>query len=196
MLDFIQQELHHYPQDQTISIRMIPSQRFIGLQGEGQLDRSNPDFVQAKAALYALIEAIQRSEQQGQYFNGFEAFVRPPLEWLIWPKTESNAQQWELRLRLPEFVDSPVIAWAVAMIQSEHPQATRIKCFDYQEGLVIQGLYLSNQETLAERLLELELRAAASGFQIEYTAERTRHELLYEVENAPARLIRLPLTRG
>ena len=104
----------------------VPPARFIAVRGQGDPNDPMGEYARAVPMLYAVIYTIKMSKMGSRAIAGFEDFVVPPLEGLWWMPGIAGVDyarkerfSWISMIRLPDFADDEVVAWAKAEARSK-----------------------------------------------------------------------------
>lgn len=177
----LQKEL--YPTQPGIDILVVPPMKFIALDGHGDPNEVGGAYQQAVEALYTVAYTLKMSNKTDYAIPEFEPYVVPPLEGLWWlgegdTTVVKKHLRWTSLIRLPHFIRDEDVRWAIETASHKKKQDfSTVRVFDYDEGLVVQSLHLGPYDTESDTLLLMEMNAAISDFNIDYSSDRTHHEI-------------------
>lgn len=206
MIDFKKTEKHLYPSKVDPSILVVKPMRFLAHDGQGDPNVEGGAYHKALEALYQVAYALKMSYKTDYAIPDFEEYVVPPLEGLWWlgegdtSLVKANLR-WTSLLRLPDFIRDEDVTWAIDRVtKKKGTDLSGIRLLNYDEGMAVQCLHLGPYDTEPETLMRMELLALKNGFSIDYTGERTHHEIYLtdprktEPDKTKV-IIRLPLHR-
>ena len=162
----------------------VPPARFIAVRGQGDPNDPQGEYARAVPMLYAVIYTIKMSKMGSRAIAGFEDFVVPPLEGLWWMPGIAGVDyarkerfNWISMIRLPDFADDEVVAWAKAEARSKKDvDASLVEVFPYDEGLCVQclheGPYDDEPATLDRMMSFMREEGCRSDF-----SQRHHHEI-------------------
>lgn len=177
----LQKEL--YPIQPGVNILVVPRMLFIALDGVGDPNVVGGAYQQAVEALYAVAYTLKMSYKTDYVIPGFEPYVVAPLEGLWWlgegeTTVVKSHLRWTCLIRLPHFIRDDDVRWAIETASRKKKQDfSAVRVFDYEEGLVVQSLHLGPYDTESDTLLLMEMNAAMNDFNIDYSSDRTHHEI-------------------
>lgn len=127
----------------------VPPACFIAARGQGDPNDPQGEYARAVPMLYAVIYTIKMSKMGSRAIAGFEDFVVPPLEGLWWMPGIAGVDYarkerfyWISMIRLPDFADDEVVAWAKAeALNKKDIDTSAVDVFRYDEGLCVQCLH-------------------------------------------------------
>lgn len=206
MLDFKKSEKQLYPTKTEPSILVIKPMRFLSVVGQGDPNDIGGSYHQAVESLYTIAYTLRMSYKGDYQIPDFEPYVVPPLEGLWWlgendttvVKTNLN---WNSLLRLPDFIRDEDVAWAKEEASRKKKRDfSQVKLFSYDEGMSVQCLHVGSYDDEPVTVLQMELFVLKYGFRIDYSDERTHHEIYLTDprKTSPEKtkvILRLPLRR-
>jgi hypothetical protein len=163
----------------------VPEMQFVSVEGRGNPNEEQGEYQQALAVLYAVQYTLKMSKKGNFTPDGYFDYVVPPLEGFWWldnngdfSAEKKSTYCWNSLIRLPEFVDEEIFAWACE-------EASKKKKIDVQkarflkitEGLCIQCLHVGpyNEEPETLKLMNDFIRE--NNLQSDLNESRKHHEI-------------------
>ena len=129
--------------------KIIPPMKFFMIDGSGN-PNTGTSFQEAITTLYGAAFTLKmyfKKTPEGQ------DYVVPPLEglWYMpnmaeWTMAAKEKWQWTLMIRIPDFVPSAELTQSMKLLAEKPaekvPDLAKLRIEDYEEGLVIQILYV------------------------------------------------------
>ena len=203
--DFKKEHREFYLPKNTPQIVTVPPASYIAVRGEGDPNEEGGAYQTAVGVLYAVAYTIKMSKKGSRAIAGFEDFVVPPLEGLWWMPGIAGVDYarkerfyWISMIRLPDFADDEVVAWAKEEARSKKDvDASTVEVFRYDEGLCVQCLHAGpfddEPATLEKMLSFMRDEGCRSDFSRRYHHEiylsdprRTEPEKLRTIMRHPA----------
>lgn len=123
------------------SIVDLPTRQYIVLSGVGKADPNNRDFTARADALYHVADYLAAAPQNNLEVEGFQPFVRYPLQ-AMWERvTPGRDAQWryQLMIRQPEFITKEILQTAeFAITDVDQSYLWDIRMLHFSEGLEAQ----------------------------------------------------------
>jgi hypothetical protein len=163
----------------------VPEMQFVAVEGRGNPNEENGEYQQALSVLYGIQYTIKMSKMGNSVPEGYFDYVVPPLEGFWWLDNETDFSIkdksrycWISVIRLPEFVDEKVFAWACdAVSKKKGIDTTNAKFLRINEGLCVQCLHIGPYDDEPETLKLMNDFIAANGLQTDLSDSRRHHEI-------------------
>ena len=185
----------------------VPAMRFLYVEGHGAPEQ--PQYQNAISIFYSIAFTIKMSRLSGATPPGYMDFTPAPLEglWNDEPfKVQREQWRWTSMMRMPDYVDEAVIAWAQQKAGAKKPDVdyAPARFGQWEEGLCMQIMH-TGPFSEEPHTIELMHRALEEqGYALDMTDGRglsRRHHEIYlndPRKTAPERLktvLRLPVKK-
>ena len=185
VIDYKKEYKELYLPKTTPSIVDVPEMQFVAVEGKGSPNDENGEYQRAIPVLYGIQYAIKMSKKGNHVPDGYFDYVVPPLEGFWWvDKNEDFSFRdkskycWISVIRLPEFVDEKVFAWACEETSKKKKMDVRkAKLLKIKEGLCVQCLHVGAYEDEPKTLKLMNDFIDANGFQSDINEMRRHHEI-------------------
>ena len=169
----------------TPAIVDVPEMQFVAVEGRGNPNDENGKYQQAVGVLYGIQYTVKMSKMGKIVPAGYFDYVVPPLEGLWW--LENNAEFtfedkskycWISLIRLPEFVDEKLFAWACdEAAKKKKIDTSKAKLLKIKEGLCVQCLHIGSYNDEPKTLKLISDFIAENGLQSDINEIRRHHEI-------------------
>jgi hypothetical protein len=142
----------------------VPTMTFIMVNGSGNPNNEEGEYLQAVELLYGLAYTIKMSKRNGYEPEGYFDYVVPPLEGLWWLEDDNmdftlkDKYCWTSMIRQPEFVTREVFEWACEELKRKKPKMDTSKAYleTFSEGLCVQIMHIGpyDDEPKSVKLIE------------------------------------------
>jgi len=185
VIDYKKEYKDLYLPKTTPAIVDVPEMRFVAVEGRGNPNDENGEYQQAIPVLYAVQYTIKMSKKGNFVPEGYFDYVVPPLEGLWWFETleelsafDKSKFKWISMIRLPEFVDERVFAWACdEASRKKKIDTSKAKLLTITEGLCVQCLHIGSYDDEPKTLKLINDFAEKNGLQSDLSETRRHHEI-------------------
>jgi len=185
LIDYKKEYKDLYLPKTTPSIVDVPEMQFVGIEGKGNPNDENGEYQQAISVLYGIQYTIKMSKKGNFVPDGYFDYVVPPLEGFWWLENneefsseKKSKQQWISVIRIPEFVDEKVFAWACNEVSKKKKiDTTKAKLLKIKEGLCVQCLHIGSYDDEPKTLKQINDFIFESGLQSDINETRRHHEI-------------------
>lgn len=171
----------------------IPKMNYIMVKGKGDPNEEDGDYKKSIQILYGITFTIKMSKKGSHSIDGYFDYVAPPLEGMWWMEgikgidfNDKSKFEFYSIMRLPEYVDEDVFAWACECVKKKNPEIdlSQTSFVSYQEGLCAQimhkGSYDDEPATMQTLLDFLEEEGYVPDFDsIATTGQKRKHHEIY-----------------
>jgi len=163
----------------------VPEMQFVAVEGRGNPNDEDGEYQQAIAVLYGIQYTIKMSKKGNFVPAGYFDYVVPPLEGFWWldndeefsPENKSK-YCWISLIRLPEFVDDKVFAWACnEAAKKKKIDTSKAKLLKITEGLCVQCLHIGSYDDEPKTLKLMNDFINKNGLQNDIGETRRHHEI-------------------
>jgi hypothetical protein len=165
----------------------VPAMTFLMVDGAGDPNDEDGEYVRAVQALYSLAYTIKMSSRSGQAPEGFFEFTVPPLEGLWTFPVEQfdgvhvpkDALVWTSMIRMPEFVTAEVLDWARTEVarKKKDVDVSEVRVGTWTEGLCVQVMHIGPYDTEPESVVRMHEWAESQGYAADLSDVRLHHEV-------------------
>ena len=163
----------------------VPEMQFVAVEGRGNPNDENGEYQKAVGVLYGIQYTIKMSKKGNFVPDGYFDYVVPPLEGFWWLENnekfsseKKSKQQWISVIRLPDFVDEKVFAWACAEASKKKKiDTSKAKFLKIKEGLCVQCLHVGAYDDEPETLKLMNDFMDVNGLQSDINETRRHHEI-------------------
>ena len=187
----------------------VPEIAFAAVAGEGNPNEENGAYRKATELLYGIQYTIKMSKRGETNIAGYFDYVVPPLEGLWWFKDnqkvmpeDKSAFVWISLIRLPEFADEAVFAWACdEAAKKKRLQTKPAQFLKIREGLCVQCMHTGPYETEPLTIKRIDGFIEARGLLPDINEARHHHEIYLSDprKTEPSKLktvLRIPVKRA
>ena len=183
--DYKKEYKNLYQPETTPAVVEVEDMQFVAVEGKGNPNDENGEYQKAIEVLYGIQYTIKMSKKGNFVPDGYFDYVVPPLEGFWWlenneeysPEKKSK-QQWISVIRLPEFVDEQVFAWACAEASRKKKiDTTKAKLLKIKEGLCVQCLHIGSFDDEPGTLKKINDFIESNGLQSDINETRRHHEI-------------------
>jgi hypothetical protein len=183
--DYKKENSNLYLPKTTPAIVDVGEMQFVAIEGRGNPNDENGDYQRAISVLYGIQYTIKMSKMGKQIPKGYFVYVVPPLEGFWWLEGKSDFTSenksdycWISLIRLPEFVDEQVFAWACEeVLKKKKIDPSKAKLLTIKEGLCVQCLHIGAYDEEPETLKMMHEYIAQNGLQTDINETRRHHEI-------------------
>ena len=134
------------------SIINVPEIPFVTVEGKGDPNDENGEYIKAVELLYNIQYTIKMSKKGNNIPDGYFDYVVPPLEGFWWfdnnakvlPKDKSK-YNWLSIIRLPEFINKNIFEWACEEVfKKKKIETENAKFIKIKEGLCVQCMHIGS----------------------------------------------------
>ena len=163
----------------------IPEIQFVAVEGKGDPNDKNGEYLKAIQILYSVQFTIKMSKMGNKKLNGYFDFVVPPLEGLWWydnkekisPKNKSG-YNWISLIRLPEFVDENIFKWACGEAsKKKNIETGKAKFLKLKEGLCVQCMHIGSYDDEPGTIKQIDEFIDGNNLINDISDERRHHEI-------------------
>ena len=148
--DFKKEYREFYLPPAKPGIIQVPPMTYLAVRGTGDPNEEGGAYQAAIGVLYGLAYTIKMSKKGTRDIAGYFDFVVPPLEGFWWQEGVAGVDyarkqdfQWISVIRVPEFVDDGVFAWACEeAARKKGIDASGAELLRIDEGLCVQCMHL------------------------------------------------------
>ena len=184
--DYKKEYKEFYLPPRTPGLITVPAMNFLAVRGKGDPNEEGGAYKQALGMLYAVAFTIKMSKLGKHKLEGYFDYVVPPLEGLWWQEGRQGVDyarkdefQWISLIRLPDFVDEAVFAWAREELGRKRPEAdlSRAYLWRWEEGLCAQLLHRGPYDDEPESVARLAAFVREQGYREDFSPGRYHHEI-------------------
>jgi hypothetical protein len=184
-----------YAPNSEPSIITVPAMKFILVDGCGNPNDPDGEYIKAVELLYALTFAIKMGLKLGKIRSDQEVFpdyVAPPLEGYWWLNdkndmdfTQKDKYCWISMIRQPDFITKELFLIAQAEVIKKKPELDVDKArFELlEEGLCVQCMHIGSYDAEPATIKKIEHYIEANGLIVDFQAKlsdgsiRRHHEI-------------------
>jgi len=163
----------------------VPPVNYIAVRGMGDPNEEGGAYQQAIGALYAVAYTLKMSYKTDRKIDGFFEYVVPPLEGFWWQEgvdgvdySDKSAFCWISVIRLPDFISSSDVAWAIDVAaKKKKPDCSAVEFLTVDEGLCVQMMHLGPFDSEPETVALMDTYLAEQGYAADFTDTRLHHEI-------------------
>lgn len=154
----------------------VPPIPFLMIDGKGNPNEEGGAYQQAMQIIYGVTFTIKMSKKGSKQLDGYYDYVLPPLEGL-WEMedtqeldyTHKDDMVWTSMIRLPEYVNQEVFAWACEEVKKKHPDMdiSKARLETYAEGLCAQIMHIGPYDAEPETLERLHAYIDEQGYAVD-----------------------------
>jgi hypothetical protein len=209
VVDYKKQYKELYSPKTEPSIIEVPEILFVSITGKGNPNEENGEYKNAVGILYGIEYTIKMSKKDTNNIPaGYFDYVVPPLEGFWWFKNNGKVFtgdktdfEWNSVIRLPEYVNEKVFAWACVETNTKKKIDTKIaKYIKLNEGLCVQCMHIGSYDNEPETIENMHKYIDDNGLVLDINEIRHHHEIYLsdprrgDVEKRKT-IIRLPVKR-
>jgi len=169
----------------TPEIVNVPEMQFVAVEGRGNPNEEDGAYQKAIEILYGVQYTIKMCKKGNYLPKGYFDYVVPPLEGFWWFDKEGDFSLedksnfcWISVIRLPEFVDDELFAWACAQVtQKKKIDTQKAKILKITEGLCVQCLHIGSYDSEPQTLKLMTGFMEANHLQSDLSPIRRHHEV-------------------
>ncbi len=167
-------------------IIQVPKISFVAVRGQGDPNEENGAYARALSLLYGISFTIKMSYKGERKIEGYFPYVVPPLEGLWWmpdgkPGIDYSRKSdfcWISMIRLPEFVDQEIFAWAKeAAAQKKKIDTSPAELFCWEEGLCVQAMHVGSYNDEPATIARMTDFVIENGYKEDFSPNRFHHEI-------------------
>lgn len=170
----------------------VPSMNFVMIKGNGNPNDEDGAYAHALQILYGISYTIKMSKKGSKAIEGYFDYVVPPLEGFWWMENicgvdykQKDNFHWYAFIRLPEFVNQEIFAWACDETQKKKPHldVSLAKFVTLEEGLCVQILHEGCYDDEPASVEKMPAFMEAEGYTLDFTGTystgqaRMHHEI-------------------
>jgi hypothetical protein len=163
----------------------VPEMQFVAIEGRGNPNDENGEYQKAIPVLYGIQYTVKMSKMGDTVPDGYFDYVVPPLEGFWWLDQsddfsggDKSGYCWLSLIRLPEFVDEQVFAWACGEASKKKKiDTSKAGLLRIKEGLCVQCLHIGAYDDEPETLKLMNGFMDANGLQSDVSSTRRHHEI-------------------
>ena len=206
--DYKKEYREFYLPPKTPVIVNVPIMNYIAIRGTGDPNIEDGAYKRAIGALYAVAYTIKMSKKGARQLEGYFDFVVPPLEGFWWQRGVEGVDyshkedfEWISVIRLPEFVDKEMLAWAAEQAENKKGiDCSSVEFLTVDEGLCVQCMHYGPYDDEPETVRRMHEHALANGCVLDINEIRHHHEIYLSDarKTAPEKLktvVRHPIKR-
>ena len=185
VIDYKKEYKDLYQPTTTPAVVDVEEMQFVAIEGKGNPNEENGEYQRALEVLYGIQYTIKMSKKGNAVPTGYFDYVVPPLEGFWWLENkecfitgDKSGYCWISLIRLPEFVDDKVFAWACAEVSKKKKIDTaKAKLLKIKEGLCVQCLHIGSYDDEPGTLKLINAFIEESGLQSDINEIRRHHEI-------------------
>jgi len=185
VIDYKNEYKNLYLPKTTPMIVDVPEMQFVAVEGRGNPNDEDGEYQQAIAVLYGIQYTIKMSKKGNFVPAGYFDYVVPPLEGFWWLENnvdfspeDKSKYCWISLIRLPEFVDDKVFAWACnETAKKKKIDTSKAKLLKITEGLCVQCLHIGSYDDEPKTLKLMNDFISENGLQSDISETRRHHEI-------------------
>ena len=174
-----------YQPTTTPTLVKVEEMRFIAIEGKGNPNDENGEYQRAIEVLYGIQYTIKMTKKGDKIPKGYFDYVVPPLEGLWWLENEADFTAenkskycWISLIRLPEFVDESLFAWACEeVLKKKKIDAAKAKLLKINEGLCVHCLHIGAYDDEPKTLKLINNFIEENSLQSDINEARRHHEI-------------------
>jgi len=174
-----------YQPKTTPTIVEVGEMQFVAIEGKGNPNEENGEYQRAIEVLYGIQYTIKMSKKGNYVPDGYFDYIVPPLEGFWWLDSaedftaeDKSKYCWLSLIRLPEFVDESVFAWACEEVaKKKKMDTTKAKFLKIKEGLCVQCLHIGPFDDEPRTLKQINDFIKENGIQSDINETRRHHEI-------------------
>ena len=166
------------------SVIKIPKIIFVAIDGKGDPNEPNGEYVKALEVLYGIQYTIKMSKKGTSVPDGYFDYVVPPLEGLWWitdgkfDLKNKSGFNWVSMIRLPDYVDKDVFKWACGEVAKKKKISTeQAYLFKFNEGLCVQCMHIGPYSDEPKTLNLIDDFITGNNLIKDITDKRRHHEI-------------------
>lgn len=183
--DFKKEYRQFYMPKNKPELVSVPRANYIAVRGAGDPNEEGGAYQQAISVLYSVAYTLKMSYKAEHQIEGFFEYVVPPLEGFWWQndvngadQTNKSAFHWISAIRLPDFITSKDVAWAVETAsQKKKLDCSRAEFLSMEEGLCVQIMHVGPFDEEAATIARMDAYLAEHGYVNDISNERLHHEI-------------------
>ena len=183
--DFKKEYREFYLPPAKPGIIQVPPMTYLAVRGTGDPNEEGGAYQAAIGVLYGLAYTIKMSKKGTRDIAGYFDFVVPPLEGFWWQEGVAGVDyarkqdfQWISVIRVPEFVDDGVFAWACEeAARKKGIDASGAELLRIDEGLCVQCMHLGPYDDEPATVELMHGFAAREGYVPDFADGRLHHEI-------------------
>jgi hypothetical protein len=183
VIDYKKEFKELYLPKATPVITDVPEMQFVAVEGRGNPNEENGEYQKAIGVLYGIQYTIKMSKMGNYVPAGYFDYVVPPLESFWWLDSgddfsSKSRYKWLSLIRLPEYVDRKVFAWACEEVSKKKKIDTKNAQFlTINEGLCVQCLHIGAYDDEPKTLKLMNDFIDKNGLQNDVNETRRHHEI-------------------
>ena len=174
----------YLPKTEPLVIK-VPEIIFAAVDGKGSPNDPNGEYQAALGVLYGIQYTIKMSKKGASVPQGYFDYIVPPLEglwWLDknerWPPKSKSGFNWVSMIRLPEYVNPGVFAWACEEASKKKKINTqKAYLFKFNEGLCVQCMHIGPYDNEPATLAQMDDYIGKNNLIKDITVKRRHHEI-------------------
>ena len=183
--DFKKEYKEFYMPKNKPEIVDVPKVNYIAVRGEGDPNQKGGAYQQAIGILYAVAYTLKMSYKTDHRIEGFFDYVVPPLEG-FWrhesaagiDHADKSAFRWISVIRLPDFVSSADLEWAVQMAEKKKKlDCSSAEFLTIDEGLCVQMMHVGPFDDEPQSVARMDAFVAENGYANDLNEQRLHHEI-------------------
>lgn len=183
--DFKKEYKEFYLPPRKPSIVNVPVANFIAVRGCGDPNKIDGAYKQSIGILYTLAFTLKMSYKTDYKIKDYQPYVVPPLEGFWWQDGAStfdyedkDSFQWISAIRLPEFITSENLKWAIETASEKKGQNYSIAEFlTIEEGLCVQCMHIGEYDNTRITIALMNEYLHNNGYEADITKDRHHHEI-------------------
>lgn len=181
----------------------VPEANYIAVRGKGNPNVTDGEYQQAIGVLYAVAYTLKMSYKTDYKIKGFFEYVVPPLEGFWWQgeqypvdavvRTDRTGRRediqgvdygnkdsfnWISVIRLPDFVTSKDLEWAVeTATKKKKLDCSKAEFITIDEGLCVQMMHIGPFDNEPESVAIMDAFLEERGYENDINQKRLHHEI-------------------
>ncbi|MDR2447718.1 MAG: GyrI-like domain-containing protein [Treponema sp.] len=165
------------------AIIKVPEMTFVAVDGKGDPNDKDGEYVKAIELLYSIQYTIKMSKKKQNAPEGYFDYVVPPLEgfWTVENKDDIGNKSkyiWTAVIRLPEFVNKKIFERVCnEAANKKNINTEKAKCIKITEGLCVQCMHIGSFDEEPKTIAIIEKCIEENNLANDINRERHHHEI-------------------
>ena len=205
-LDYKKKDKELYVPKTAPSLVDVPEMAFVAVDGSGDPNDTDGEFGRAVELLYAIQYTIKMSKKKKHTQAGYFDYVVPPLEGFWWVNNKNDIENksnyiWTAAIRLPEFVNEAIFAWACdEAAGSKKINTEQARYITIAEGLCVQCMHIGPFDDEPKTIALIDAYLEKNNVLNDMSETRRHHEIYLSDfrKTAPEKLktvLRIPVRK-